>query len=107
MRVLLDENIDRRLKPYFAEGIEVVTVRERGWGALTNGALLAAAQSEFDALVTMDRNIPHQQNISSYALGLLVIRAFSNRKAAVEPLMPEVNQALATIQPGHIVYVGP
>ncbi len=107
MRVLLDENVDRRLKPYFGEGIGVVTVRERGWGALTNGALLAAAQSEFDVLVTMDRNIPYQQNISSFELGLLVIRAFSNRKAAVEPLMPEVNRALADIQPGQIMYVGP
>src|SRR5688572_3154089 len=107
MRVLLDENIDRRLKPLFDDGVEVLTVRERGWGSLTNGALLAAAQAEFDALVTMDRNIPNQQNIEALALGLVIIRAFSNRKSAVAPLMPQVNQALATIRSGQIVYVGP
>lgn len=107
MRVLLDENVDRRLKPLFDEGVEVVTVVERGWGSLTNGALLSAAEAEFDAIVTMDRNIPHQQNVESFAVGLVIIRAFSNRKAAVEPLMPEVNRALAAIQPGEVVYVGP
>lgn len=107
MRVLLDENVDRRLKAHFDEAFEVLTVRERGWSSLTNGALLASAQVEFDAMVTMDRNIPYQQNIPSFELGLVVIRAFSNRKAAVEPLMPEVNRALATIQPGQVVYVGP
>src|SRR5215207_3754339 len=104
MRVLLDENVDRRLKPLFDEGMEVLTVRERGWGSLSNGALLAAAQSEFDALVTMDRNIPYQQNLASLTLGLVVIRAFNNRKATVEPLMPEVNRALAEIQPGQVIY---
>jgi hypothetical protein len=107
MRVLLDENVDRRLKPLFDEDLEVLTVRERGWGSLSNGALLAAAQSEFDAIVTMDRNIPYQQNLALLALGLVVIRAFNNRKSTVEPLMPEVNRALAEIQPGQVIYIGP
>lgn len=60
MRVLLDENVDRRLRPLFDSTFEVIMVIEYGWGGLTNGALLNAAQHEFDVLVTMDRNIPHQ-----------------------------------------------
>jgi hypothetical protein len=32
MRLLLDENLDRRLKRFFGEDHEVVTVRERSWG---------------------------------------------------------------------------
>jgi predicted nuclease of predicted toxin-antitoxin system len=107
MRVLLDENVDRRLKPFFDEAFEVLTVRERGCASLTNGVLLTAAQVEFDAFVTMDQNIPYQQNVSALQLGLVIIRAFSNRRTAVEPLMPEVNRALTTIQPGQVVYVGP
>ena len=31
MRVLLDENIDRLLKPLFAVELEVLTARECGW----------------------------------------------------------------------------
>lgn len=82
-------------------------MRERGWSSLTNGALLSAAQAEFDAMVTMDRNIPYQQNTASLTLGLVVVRAFNNRKAAAEPLMPEINRVLEEIQPGEVVYVGP
>lgn len=107
MRVLLDENVDGRIKPLFAEGLEVLTVAELGWDSLQNGALLAAASAEFDAIVTMDRSIPHQQNLKNIDLGILIIRAFSNRRDVIAPLMPEVNRALATIQPGQVVYVGP
>lgn len=57
MRVLLDENIDRRLKPLFDPAFQVVTVLERGWDGLRNGELLRAARAEFDALLTMDRNL--------------------------------------------------
>ena len=60
MRVLLDENVDRRLRPLFDSAFEVITVIEHGWGGLTNGELLNTAQHEFDVLVTMDRNMPHQ-----------------------------------------------
>jgi len=107
MRVLLDENLDARLKPLFAEDLEVFTVAELGWDSLQNGALLAAANAEFDALVTMDRNIPYQQNLRNINLAIVIIRAFSNSKAVVAPLMPAVNRALATIQPGQVVHVGP
>lgn len=51
MRVLLDENIDRLLKPLFAVAFEVLAVRERGWQGKSNGELLRAAEQEFDAFV--------------------------------------------------------
>lgn len=37
MRVLLDENLDRRLKESFDEELEVLTVIERGWSGKKNG----------------------------------------------------------------------
>ncbi len=48
MRVLLDENVDRRLKRIFAEDHYVLTVVERGWSGKENGELLELAQEEFD-----------------------------------------------------------
>lgn len=44
MRLLLDENLDRRLKRFFGDGHEVVTVQERSWGGKENGELLEDAQ---------------------------------------------------------------
>lgn len=103
--MLLDEQIDRRLKPRFAPGVEVMTVLERGWDGLKNGDLLRAAETEFDVFVTMDKGIPHQQNLERYNLGFILLRAFSNRKSDLEPLMPALNSALADVRPGKVVFV--
>ncbi len=102
MRVLLDENVDRRLRPLFDNAFEVITVIEHGWGGLTNGELLNAAQHEFDVLVTMDRNMPHQQNLSSYSLGIVLITARSNKRQDIEPAMPDVNRAVQEVNPGEL-----
>lgn len=64
MRVLLDENLPRRLKNLLPPEIEGETVRERGWGSIKNGALLALAQDEFDALLTADQGSPHRCPVS-------------------------------------------
>lgn len=50
MRILLDENVDRRLKQDFAEGHEVSTVAEAGWAGKNNGELLRLAEERFDVL---------------------------------------------------------
>jgi hypothetical protein len=80
-------------------------VVELGWGGLEDRDMLRAAEIEFDALVTMDRGIPHQQNLQKLALGIVLIRAYSNRRADVAPLIPQVNAALRVIQPGTVVYI--
>ena len=100
MRVLLDENIDRLLKPLFAPMFAVVTVRERGWDGKQNGDLLRAAAAEFDVFVTMDRNLPYQQNLKMLKLAIVVIRASSNAFSQVAPLMPKVNAAIRVAQAG-------
>ncbi len=87
MRVLLDENVDRRLKRLFSEGFEVTTVTERGWNGKDNGELMRLAQREFDALVTMDRSILHQQNLEGIALVILLLEAPSNRLVDLSPLV--------------------
>lgn len=100
MRVLLDENVDRLLKPLFDAALDVATVQERGWDGKANGELLRAAAVEFDAFVTMDRNLPHQQNLKALDLAVVVIRARSNAYADVAPLMPKVNAAIRSAQLG-------
>ena len=105
MRVLLDEHLDRRLRPLFDPAHEVITVGERGWGGMKDGALLVAAQAEFDVLVTMDRGIAHQQKVDGLSVGVIVPRAHSNRRADTAPLIHAVNAALQTIQAGELVEV--
>src|SRR5687767_8072623 len=100
MRVLLDENLDRRLKTLFDVEFQVLTVPERGWSGKKNGDLLRAAEAEFDVFVTMDRGIEYQQNLTSLTLGVVLIFARSNRRKDVEPAIPAVNAAIRTLQAG-------
>jgi predicted nuclease of predicted toxin-antitoxin system len=105
MRVLLDENVDRKLKRFFSSEYEVVTVRERGWSGKGNGALLSLAEAEFNAMVTLDANMRHQQNLPTYDLGVVLITARSNKRSAIEPAMPEVNRLLSTVEPGRLYVI--
>ena len=59
MRILLDECVNPRLRLAFP-GDEVRSVPEMGWRGLTNGALMKAAASRFDVLVTLDQNLRFQ-----------------------------------------------
>lgn len=103
--MLLDEHLDRRLKPLFDNRFEVVTIHEHGWSGKKNGMLLQAAQAEFDALVTMDWSIEYQQNLQKLALAVVVLRAPTNRRQDTAPLIPMVNEVLVTIRPGAVIHV--
>ena len=67
--------MDRRLKGDFAEGHEVVTVAEAGWAGKSNDELLGLAEQKFDVLVSTDKGIPHQQNLSRFDLAVVLLRA--------------------------------
>lgn len=102
---MLDENVDRRLKRDLAEGHEVSTVAEAGWAGKKNGELLRLAEREFDALVSTDKGIPHQQNLSRFDLTVVLLRARSNAREHLAPLMAEVDAALASVRPGSVVRI--
>ena len=104
MRVLLDECVDRRLAGDI-RGHDVTTVPEAGWAALKNGDLLSRAQQEFDALVTIDRNLPFQQDLSQYSIAVIVLRAQSNRVTDVRRLIPELLAALPVARRGAVTWV--
>jgi hypothetical protein len=72
MRVLLDQGTPAPLRRALA-GHFVATAYEEGWATLTNGELLAAAEGSFDALITTDQSLRHQQNLSMRRLGILVL----------------------------------
>jgi predicted nuclease of predicted toxin-antitoxin system len=97
VRVLLDEMLDRRLKQWLPEGVEAVTVRERGWESKTNGELLVLAEKEFDVFLTTDRGIPHQQDLSRFDLTVVVLTAKSDRLSNLEPHMERVRRLIADL----------
>ncbi|TAN55040.1 MAG: hypothetical protein EPN19_03980 [Betaproteobacteria bacterium] len=105
MRLLLDESVPKRLRQHLP-GHDVKTVVEMGWSGVKNGALLALAAEDFDAFVTVDRNLPYQQKLASLPVAVVVLRANSNELLQLLPLLPKLEEALATLRPRSCVQVG-
>lgn len=105
IRVLLDEDIPIRLRNHFPDRVDVQTVEYRGWKGLKNGALLTAASAEFDVLITMDDNLPDQQNLANYDLAVFILRAPSKRIEDLVALIPTVVEQLGTLRPGTAVRI--
>ena len=104
MRLLLDEQVPRRLKRSFA-GHEVQTVRDMGWVGKSNGELLALARDEFDAFITLDRKLEYQQNITEKDIPIIVLITRRNNIEYLQPLVPKVLEALDNPKRGEVVHI--
>jgi predicted nuclease of predicted toxin-antitoxin system len=107
MKILIDECVPDELEGTLAAmGHECETVRRAGYGSKKNGELLTLAEGCWDVLLTTDRNIKYQQNMTGRSVSILILRAKSNRMKDFVPLMPACAEALLSIQPGRVVEVG-
>lgn len=105
MRILLDENLPRKLAGHII-GHNCLTVVECGWSGKKNGELLSLADPQFDVLLTLDKNLPYQQNLDTARIAVLIVRARSNRIQDLLPLIPECLAALVSIEPRQVIRVG-
>jgi len=106
MKVLLDEDVPVRLRLYF-RAAEVETVEYRGWKGLKNGALLRVAQEHFDVLVTMDNNLPNQQPLRQFDIGVAILRAPGKTLEDLAALVPKLERLIVEIRPGDAVRIHP
>jgi predicted nuclease of predicted toxin-antitoxin system len=106
VKVLLDECLDWRLRRDLPDH-EVKTVQELGWAGIKNGRLLALAQGSFQVFITGDRNLSFQQNVASFSLVVVVLKAESIRLIHTRPLMPKLLAMLPSLKPGQIVSIAP
>ena len=94
MRLLLDENLPKRLKNDFLEH-EVFIVRDKGWNGISNGALLKLMIDDgFNALMTFDKNLQHQQNFTKYTITVFVLSAPVNTYNELTKLSHKIREYL-------------
>ena len=105
MRVLLDENVPRKLARAFAPSYDVTTVQQHGWSGVLNGELLRRADAEFEAFVTLDRGIEYQQDLTDLSIRIVIVRTFSNKLDDLLPLVPSIQAALERLAPGAFTHV--
>lgn len=98
MRVLFDNGVPRGVAAVLKEHV-VEEARDRGWDRLTNGDLLRAAEvAGFELLLTTDRNIRYQQNLSQRVIAIIVLRKGS--WPLIKRKLPEIAAAVAAAAPG-------
>jgi len=95
MRLLLDENLPKKLKLDFTDH-EIYTVSDKKWNGKKNGELLKLMlEEEFDVLFTFDKNMQHQQNFEKYPITVLVMNAEDNAYITLKVLVPQIREILS------------
>jgi len=103
VKVLLDEMLPigvRQLLPEY----QVMTAAYVGLAGVSNGEMISRAISDgFDVIVSLDRGIPHQQNLDRYAVGFVLIP--HNDIERIRAYAEALSEAVATISPVRVVRI--
>jgi predicted nuclease of predicted toxin-antitoxin system len=96
MKVLLDENLPKRLKFRLLEqGHLTSTAREMGWNGKKNGELLGLLTfGGFDVLITSDKNLIHPQNLEKFSITVVLLDIKANRYSYIQPQLNRIFQVL-------------
>jgi len=104
VRVLFDHGAPAPLRRALT-GHEVTTAYERGWSALMNGELIAAAEAEgYEVLVTTDKNLRYQQNLAGRSIAIVVLWTTSWPKIQQE--VARAQRAVDAAAPGSYTELG-
>ncbi len=105
MKLLLDECVPEDLKD-FISGHEVASAAEMGWKGIKNGELMRrAVDAGFEAFLTADKNIRHQQNISKYQIAVIVFDVYRNKVDELRKKLPEMYEILPAVEKGKLFII--
>jgi hypothetical protein len=100
VKILLDECVTKKLKRHLTE-YEVATVVEMNWSGLKNGVLLSAAvAAKFDILLTIDKNLEHQQNMNNYEITVAVLDVEKSKIDFLLELLPRFKEQVGEFEKG-------
>ncbi|MVN22178.1 DUF5615 family PIN-like protein [Mucilaginibacter arboris] len=95
MKILLDENLPKKLKADFGTEHEVKTVRDMGWLGKKNGEILGLIVfNGFDYFVTIDKNLRFQQNLDRIELKIFLLLAKNNRRETLQVLVEKIKERI-------------
>ena len=106
MKLLLDEQMPRKIARHFPEGYTVDHVQLVGWGGIKNGALLTlASENGYDALISADKNMSYQQNVNALKISVVVLNVYQLRIADLVALLPSALQELQNVKEPRFIRV--
>ena len=103
MRVLLDENLDHRLRNHLGAH-EVFTVGYKRWAGLGNGELLRTAEANgIEVFLTGGQTLAFEQNLAGRRLAVVVLS--SVEFLILENSLPLIVSAIDQAVPGSLQLV--
>ena len=100
MKVLLDENLDHRLRNHLSPH-DVFTTSYQGWDGLKNGKLLEAAETwGFEVLITGDQTLAYEQNLTGRRLAIIALSSVEWR--IIRDHLSAILEAVDAATPGSL-----
>jgi hypothetical protein len=98
MRILFDNGTPRGIAAEL-KGHVVREARAQGWDLLSNGELLDAAEAMgFDVLLTTDKNLRYQQNLTNRKIAIVVLG--KTRWKLIRIMLPQIVAIVEAATPG-------
>lgn len=103
MKILFDECFPRTLKQMVDAKHEIVWTQDTVFHGAEDKDLLAKAVAEkFTVFVTVDQNIPYQQQLSNFPIAVIIILTLSNAAPRLKHLLPQLSKILEAIKIGDL-----
>jgi hypothetical protein len=107
MKILLDENIDVRFKNLFDANVHALfTIKDMNWLGIKNGALLKLLEeNSFDILISIDKNLPYQQNEKTLPVLIIILNVRRNVLERISKLYPEILKLISKKEERKIIFL--
>lgn len=107
MKILIDENLPKRIKSAFL-GWDIYTIKDMEWQGKQNGELMKLMfENSFNVLFTFDKNMQYQQYFPKFCVTVFVLNASTNQYKSVEPLLSAVKIKLIEKLPYEAIIISP
>ncbi len=106
MKILADECTPVKLLAYLKNDYLIEHVTRTEFAGMKNGKLLrAAAEAGYDCLLTTDKAMPHEQNLTTLPLSIVLLDTFHGTMPEMLILLPQLQNALARLETKSFVHV--
>lgn len=104
MKVLLDHNVPHELRSLFPETHDVYTAQYLDWADHEDDELLRAAEeASFSVFVTLDRNLPNQQELHTYEIGIIILAVHPTTPVHLKRQMDRILDSLPRAAAGEMI----